>query len=109
MGYQTEFNWVLKLRNSQLKRLEEVIQKERGCFEFEKSGYRTYPMELPIDLVNENWEAIARVEIFELNQKENKTEGGYEVLKVYTGEEKRVLTNYYQEVAKILKEKGAVS
>lgn len=108
MGYETEFNWVLKLKNSQLKELEGVVKKEGACFAFEKSGNRIYPMELPIDLLNENWEAIARVEIYCLNYSDKKTKGTYEVLKIYEGEEKRVLTDYYQEVSKILKQKNTM-
>ena len=55
MGCVYELNWILKLSNDQIPELEENIE----C-NFRKNGVRIYPINVPIDLVNENWEAIAR-------------------------------------------------
>jgi hypothetical protein len=100
MGYQTEFNWVLKLKPEQ--GLEGVALSEGRSFNFSKSGSRIYPIGFPIDLVDDNWDALALVKVDYAYQLERKTMGGARVLKVYEGEEKRVLTEHYRDVARIM-------
>ena len=100
MGHGIEFNWTLKLKpQNGLK--EKDIEVGR-IFEFSKRGNRIYPLNLPIDLINSNWEAIAKVMIFEIKNSQGKTSGKYKVLKVYEDEEKDILTNYWRENVKII-------
>ena len=46
MGFQTEFNWVLKLKPE--NGLNESELKEESIFSFTKKNYRTYPINIPI-------------------------------------------------------------
>lgn len=101
MGYVTEFNWALRLKPEQ--GLNEGSLKEGSIYEFEKEGYRTYPVGMPIDLVNNVWEAVAKVIVVESMCKNRKTRGKYKVVKIYKGTEKVVLTNYWRETVQLIK------
>jgi hypothetical protein len=90
MGFQVKFNWVL-----QIVCKNELVTDEE--YFFAKEGNRVFPIKTPIDLIDLNRSAIAKIEILEFLNKENKTTGKYKVLKVYSGEEKRVLSNYWYE------------
>ena len=90
MGSQIKFNWVLQIDcQNQLE-----IDKK---YEFSKTGNRVYPIKTPIDLIDSDRIAIAKVEILEFINTENNTSGKYKVLKVYSGDEKRILSNYWKE------------
>ncbi len=107
MGFKTEFNWVLKLKPEQGLREDEL---EIGTeYRFFKEEYRTYPLNIPIDLVNSDWEAVAKVIIIEFNNFEEKTTGKYKVIKKFNEEERKFLSNYWQENLDYLKEIGAIS
>ena len=95
MGSPVEFNWALKLKPEQ--GLAEGRIKEGEIYFFVKDSYRIYPLNIPIELMNENWEAVALVFIIESSMRDNKTEGKYKVLKIYAGEEKLRVTNYVRE------------
>ena len=107
MGFKTEFNWVLKLKPEQGLREQELETSKE--YRFLKQEHRIYPIEIPIDLVNEDWEAIARVIITEVNNFEGKTSGKYKVIKIYEGREKQILSKYWQENIELLRELGTIS
>lgn len=94
MGSSIKFNWVL-----QIKPPENL--EVRGSFRFEKSGNRAFPVNAPIDLIDLNRNAIAKVKILSyLNTYKDErgmTDGMFEVIKIYAGTEKRILTNYWIE------------
>jgi|APSaa5957512576_1039674.scaffolds.fasta_scaffold236456_1 hypothetical protein len=94
MGFKTEFNWALKLKPEQ--GLDENKIEIDKIYSFNKDEYRIYPVDMPIDLLNKNWEAIGRVIIVESTNKENKTIGKYKVLKIYETEEKELLSKYWK-------------
>ncbi len=94
MGFQTEFNWVLKLSPEQ--GLDEASLKAGKTYGFSKEGYRVYPVDMPIDLLNSGWEPVARIIIKESANSAGRTTGRYEVLWMYEGEEKRILAKYWQ-------------
>jgi len=73
-------------------------------YKFSKKEYRVYPVGLPIDLLNRNWEAVAKVVIIEFKNTDGRTEGKYKVVKIYEGKEKEVLTNYWRENVKLIKQ-----
>jgi hypothetical protein len=103
MGFQTEFNWALKLK---LKNgLDENKLEIDKLYDFSKKEYRVYPVGIPIDLINQNWEPVAKVMVIEFKNLEGKTHGTYKVLKIYEGQEKEILTNYWRETVEIIKGK----
>jgi NTP pyrophosphatase (non-canonical NTP hydrolase) len=107
MGFKTEFNWVLKLKPEQgLDENNLVVGSE---YDFTKSDYRTYPVDIPLQLVNQDWEVIGLIEIIGFQNKDNKTSGRYKILKIYYGEEKQALTQQTKELSQLLKQAGAVS
>ena len=101
MGHIVEFNWALKLKPEQ--GLDEDKLKVGMICNFFKEGNRMYPLDIPIDLINENWEAVAKVVITQLENKKGKTTGKFKVLKIYEREEKKILTNYWRENVQIIK------
>lgn len=101
MGFKTEFNWALKLTPDQ--GLDEKTLEINGIYGFSKHEYRVYPIGMPIDLINKDWEAVAKVIILESNTSEGKTTGKYKVIKIYEGLEKEILTNYWRETIQFVK------
>lgn len=101
MGFITEFNWALKLKPEQ--GINESILTEGEIYSFQKPGNRTYPVGMPIDLVNSVWEAVAKVIVVEATCSDGKTRGKYKVVKIYKNKEKEVLTNYWRETVSIIK------
>jgi len=102
MGFKTEFNWALKLKPEQ--GLDEENLEVEKIYKFSKKEYRVYPVGIPIDLLNRNWEAVAKVVIIEFKNNDGRTEGKYKVIKIYEGREKEVLTNYWRENVKLIKQ-----
>ena len=90
MGFQIKFNWVLQID------LQDQLEPNKE-YNFSKTGNRVFPIKTPIDLINLNRIAIAKIELLEFMNTENNTSGKYIVLKVYSGEEKNILTNYWEE------------
>ena len=66
--------------------------KEGAEYAFEKSKHRLYMLETPLELVTDDWKAIAHVVITEFTVGHGKTKGIYKVLKVYSDEEVRVVS-----------------
>lgn len=81
MGYKIEFNWVLKLSLRQLPNDNQKLE-EGHIYEFEKDEERIYPLNIPIELVNDNWEILAEVKVLELTIGYGKTKGKCMVLAV---------------------------
>lgn len=90
MGFSVKFNWVLQFE------LEGKI--ENGCtYSFEKKGNRVFPIETAIDLIDSKRTALAKIRILSFTNSHDNTTGVFEVVKVYFGEEKSVLSNYWLE------------
>ncbi len=90
MGVDIRFNWAL-----QTELLGEL--EEKATYTFEKSGNRIFPLKTPIDLISMNREAVAKIKVTEFTNKIEITTGKYEVVKIYQGTEKEVLTQYWRE------------
>ena len=71
MGFKTEFNWGLKLKPSD--GLDEKSLEAGKVYEFCKKEYRVYPVGIPIDLINERWEPVAKVLVTDFRNVEGKT------------------------------------
>ena len=77
-------------------RPKKFLEKE-STYNFSKSGNRVFPIGTPMDLINSSREALSKISILEFTNTEKETTGKFKVLKVYTGEEKRILTQYWIE------------
>ena len=94
MSYQTEFNWVLKLKPGQ--GLNEGSLVVEGEYIFSKKGFRVYPVNVPIELVNDIWEAVGKVVVLSFTNVDGKTSGKYKVLEAYSGPKKEMLTSHWR-------------
>lgn len=92
MGCIYELNWILKLPKDQFPNL-----KNNTEFNFKKGGIRIYPINIPIDLVNENWEAVARCVILSVTMQNGETTGKYRIINVYDENEKAVLSKLWRD------------
>lgn len=90
MGASFKFNWVLQMEPPELL-------KARCSYQFEKSGNRMFPLDTPIDLIDLNRTAIAKIKIVSFLNRLGHTSGSFEVIKIYDGSEKSILSNYWRE------------
>jgi hypothetical protein len=90
MGFPVTFNWVLQTHAP-------TILETKARYAFEKEGNRFFPLNAPIDLIDKERNALAKIKVLRFQNTANKTQGEYEILKVYTGDEKRILSNYWME------------
>lgn len=90
MGFTIAFNWVLQIDPP-------ASLKVRSSYSFEKPGNRVFPLNTPIDLIDSERAAIAKIAINSFTNKEHQTTGEFEVLKIYTDPEKAMLTKYWME------------
>ena len=90
MGFSIKFNWVLQITPPE--------NPEAGkSYEFEKPGNRNFPLDTPIDLIDPERNAIAKIQVESFTNSQNLTTGNFTVVKVYEGNEKEVLSAYWIE------------
>ncbi|MCC7552182.1 DUF2584 domain-containing protein [Candidatus Micrarchaeota archaeon] len=89
MGFKTELNWILKLNKQQ--GLDETNLIENETYEFFKREHRIYPIDIPIELVNEDWTALGQVIILEYTIGGGHTNGKYKIIEIYPKEKQRQL------------------
>ena len=58
MGFGIKFNWAMQIEPP-------MGLDENSIFEFEKQGNRVYPLSIPIDLIDLERNAIAKIKIIE--------------------------------------------
>lgn len=90
MGFSVTFNWVLQVNPPDVLEI-------KARYEFEKEGNRIFPLNMPIDLIDKNRNAMAKIKVITFQNTLEKTKGEYEILKIYTDDEKRILTHYWIE------------
>lgn len=61
-------------------------------YSFQKEKHRLYLLDTPMDLITEDWQAIAKVVVTEITIGHGQTSGRYKILKVFTDEEMRVVS-----------------
>lgn len=99
MGFLYEFNWLLKLSD-----LDEQHLQINHKYSFAKKGVRAFPLDMPIDLVNKNWEAVARCIINHITITSKETTGEYEVIEIYNTQKRELLTEQWRSLLKITKD-----
>jgi hypothetical protein len=90
MGFSVKFNWVLQIDTPNTIEAKEA-------YSFRKKGNRVFPIDIPIDLIDSDRNAVAKIKIIQFTNDSSFTFGEYTVIKVYTGMEKDVLSNYWKE------------
>jgi Protein of unknown function (DUF2584) len=78
MGMPCEINSILKLNVDYPDRL--VLGAIHNA---EKSGYRIVPIDVPIQLVNANWQATADIIIRQLTWENQTTKLRFEIVRIY--------------------------
>ncbi len=79
MGYDIRFNWILQLTPKQ--GFPKTI-KQNKIHSFEKDGERIYPIETPLDLMDEERNIKAKIMITEITIIKNKTTGKFKIIEV---------------------------
>jgi len=90
MGFSVKFNWVL-----QFDPVDQLEMKQ--VYDFQKAGNRVFPIETPIDLIDTDRNALAKIKVVSFSNSISDTSGKFEVVKIYSGVEKTVLSNYWLE------------
>ncbi len=90
MGFSIKFNWVLQVTPPANLTLDTIHA-------FRKNGNRAFPIDTPIDLIDSERNAIAKIKILSFTNSEMETAGEFKIIKIYTGNEKEILTNYWKE------------
>ena len=92
VGFTVKFNWVLQIKTPDSLEVNLV-------YPFEKAGNRVFPIDTAIDLIDLDRNAIAKIKILSFLNERELTTGSFKVIKIYSGNEKAVLSNYWLENA----------
>ena len=90
MGFTLKFNWVLQIEPPE-------VLTTKSSYLFEKAGCRVFPLDTPIDLIDLERNAIAKIKISSFSNDGAITTGEYLIVKIYADVEKTVLSNYWME------------
>ena len=90
MGFPIKFNWVLQFDST------DIIETGKA-YPFTKDGNRVFPIDTTIDLISSDRQAVAKIRIKWFSNSQSATTGEFEVVKVYSGEEKIILSKYWME------------
>jgi hypothetical protein len=90
MPYNVKINSCLRLSPAQ--GLPDSI-KEGQEFKFTKDSHRVYPIDIPMNLFSDKWEALARIAILRTTVGDGKTTGTFRILMVYTPEQSNAISS----------------
>jgi hypothetical protein len=92
MGYHLEFNCLLSvpsdlldLKNMQAGKVHQITKEKE----------RLYPLNIPIEICDENYQYYGKVAVRKLTLEAGKTSVEFEVLKVFTPDEAAVYTSNF--------------
>ena len=89
MRFETEFDYMLKIREGQ--GLPPNPEEGRE-YSFEKTIERIYPLNLPIYLIDDDMNVIGKCVIVSYTVGEGVTKGKYKIIKVYNESERKIFT-----------------
>lgn len=89
MGFKVEFNYILRLDFRQPL----IVGKE---YIFEKEGSRIFADGIQIWLTDNEWNALAEIQVTKQARSNNKLTGVFKVLYVYTVKEQKQLTPIFK-------------
>jgi hypothetical protein len=104
MRWQTEFNYMLKIRDGQgLPANPEV----GVTYDFEKTIERIYPLRKPIMLIDDDYNAHGLVVVLEFTSGNGITKGKYKIVSLYNEEKRKVMTQEVKEIFALAKQEEA--
>lgn len=95
MGYIAEFNWYIVDKQNNLKEITEGQE-----LTITKSGERIYPLNLPLLLLDADWNVYGYAAVQSAERSSNQTIVRYKVLKILSNQEKEVFTRVIKEIHK---------
>ncbi len=99
MRFETEFDYVLKIREAQgLPRQPEIGQ----TYSFQKTIERIYPLHLPILLVDDDYKVYGKCIILEYTAGGGMTKGQYQIVALFDAEKAKVFTDDLLETVEII-------
>lgn len=96
MGYKLEFNTILSIKSGTLDASELVAGKQYTTI---KDGERLFPLNIPIDLCDSEYQFYAKVAVRKLVLYGGKTELHFDVLKIFSNVESKVITENFAKSA----------
>lgn len=101
MRFETEFNYILKIREAQGL---PATPKEGETYSFEKTIERIYPLHLPILLCDDDHNVIGKCIILAYTAGNKKTTGKYKIVSLFNEAKKKIFTGDLLETIKIIEE-----
>ena len=95
MGYQIKFNCLLTVSKTDLS-LQDLVVGQR--YNITKDGERLYPLNIPIEVCDDDHVYYGKVAVRKLTLEAEKTSLEFEVLKIFSPEEAKVYTNNFIEM-----------
>jgi hypothetical protein len=92
MGYLLEFNCLLRVPGSQID-LRHIAVGQR--YRIEKDKERLYPLNIPIEICDEDYRYYGKVVVRKLTLETGKTSLEIEVIKVFSADEAAIYTNNF--------------
>lgn len=96
MGYRLEFNTILSVPDGQVD-LDNLVVGQ--SYKITKPNERLLPLDIPIDLSDENYRFIAKAAVRKLTLTKSQTELEVEILKLFTPEESKVISDNFAKEA----------
>lgn len=85
-----KFNWVLQM-------VPPAKIELNTPYKFSKTGNRVFPIDTPIDLIDTERNAVAKIVVESFTNNQDATFGVFKIVKIYKGNEKQILSNYWRE------------
>ncbi|MDP4011565.1 MAG: hypothetical protein Q8P72_05075 [Candidatus Roizmanbacteria bacterium] len=89
MRFQTEFNYMLKIRVGQGLSPD---PKEGEIYDFEKTIERIYPLNTPMYLIDDDYKVYGKCVILEYSVGHGITKGKYKLFELYDSKTSQLLT-----------------
>lgn len=96
MGYKVEINTVLSLPDKSVDTKEMIVGEKYTVI---KDGERLFPLNIPLDLCDTNYIFLAKIAIRKLTLEDKSTEVTFEILKIFSAEESKVITDNFSKHA----------
>jgi len=94
MGFESEFNWFIVDKREP----KELVDLEvGGNYSFDKKGYRQYPINIPLFLLDRDWNVLGFAKVTYSKLGNNVTVVNYQVTKLFTSDERSFLTRIIKE------------
>lgn len=92
MGYHIEFNCLLVVPN---EAFDLNTMKIGQTYKLEKEGERLYPLNIPFEVCDEDYNYYGKIAVRKLSLEKNKTYLEFELLKVFSEQEAAVYTSNF--------------